>query len=82
MSVLASTYYEEVPELDRYGNPDQDHIMTIHVAACFYEHIHISLDTWAAYNEANLTIETAEAIVVGLQAAIASARKGRELRRD
>ena len=82
MSVLASTYYEDIPDLDRYGKPDEDRTITVHVAACFYEHIHISLDTWAAYAEANVTIETAEALVEGLQAAIASARKGRELRRD
>lgn len=82
MSVLSSTYYEDLPDLDRYGKQDKDRVLTLHVAACYLEHIHISLDTWAAYAEANVTIETAEAIVEGLQAAIASARKGRELRRD
>ncbi len=82
MSVLSSTYYEDLPDLDRYGKQDDDRVLTLHVAACYFEHIHISLDTWSAYNEANITIETAEALVEGLQAAIASARKGRELRRD
>ena len=87
MSVLQSTYYEELLELDRYGNPEEPARMAIvHVAATFYEHVHISLETIddtdlnsIVYAEINLTIENAEAILAGLKAAIGSARKGRDL---
>lgn len=83
MSVLRSMYYEELPDLNRYGENDRDGVVEVHVAAAFLEHIHISIEQRGeAYAEVNMTIETAEAILVGLQTAIASARKGRELRRD
>jgi hypothetical protein len=82
MSVLRSTYHNELEDLDRDGKLDSDYRVTLHVAASFYEHIHLSIDTHDAYNEVNMTIETAEAMLAGLEAAIASARKIRELRRD
>ena len=82
MSVLSSTYHEELEDLNRYGKLESDYRVTLHVAASFFEHIHLSINTHDAYNEINMTIETAEAVVAGLLEAIASARKGRELRRD
>ena len=82
MSVLQSTYYENLPDLDRYGNLDYSDVhVTVHVAATFYEHVHLCLERLDQEVEVNLTIENAEAILVGLQAAIASAIKGRNLRK-
>ena len=80
MSVLQSTYYEDVPDLDRYGNVDYaDVVITVHIAATFYEHIHICLMRQNEEVEVNLTIENAEAILAGLNKAIESAKKGRAL---
>lgn len=74
MSVLQSTFYEELPDLDRYGELEGTHTtITVHVAASFWEHVHISIGD----EEVNLTIENAEEILKGLQAAINSAIKGR-----
>jgi S-adenosylmethionine:tRNA-ribosyltransferase-isomerase (queuine synthetase) len=81
MSVLSSTYYEDITDLDRYGEGKSDYRVTLHVAASFYEHVHVSIDTHDAYSEVNMTIETAEAMLAGLEAAIESARKGRNLRK-
>ena len=76
MSVLQSTYYEELPDLDRYGELEATATtIKIHVAATFIEHVHISVGD----AEVNLTIENAEAILIGLQIAIRSAIKGRNL---
>ena len=74
MSVLQSTYYEELLDLDRYGELEGTATtIKIHVAATFIEHVHISIGD----AEVNLTIENAQAILVGLQNAINSAIKGR-----
>ena len=89
MSVLKSTYHEELLELDRYGNPEEPARKAIvHVAASFFEHVHISLETIddtdpnsIVYAEINLTIENAEAILAGLEKAIAAARERRNLKR-
>ena len=78
MSVLRSTYYSEtLPDLDRYGTIISLDYMEVHVARSYYEHVHISIGD----EEINLTIEDAEAILAGLQAAIASAIKGRNFRK-
>lgn len=76
MSVLRSTYYRDnLPDLDRYGTIISMDYMEVHVAATFWEHVHISIGD----EEVNLTIEDAEAILTGLRAAIDSAIKGRKL---
>ena len=80
MSVLQSTFYEDVPDLDRYGSLDYSDVqVTVHVAATFYEHVHICLGRLDQEVEVNLTIENAEAILAGLSKAIESAKKGRAL---
>ena len=76
MSVLQSTYYKELPNLDRYGDLEESATtVEVHVAATFWEHVHISIGD----AEVNLTIENAEAILAGLEAAMRSAIKGRNL---
>ena len=78
MSVLQSTYYENVPDLDRHGSLDYSDVqLTVHVAATSYEHVHICLERLDQEVEVNLTIENAEAILAGLSKAIESAKKGR-----
>lgn len=77
MSVLQSTYYRDnLPDLDRYGTITSLDYMEVHVAASYYEHVHISIGD----EELNLSIEDAKDILVGLKAAIDSAIKGRNLR--
>lgn len=80
MSVLQSTYYEELPNLDRYGDLDDEEPIQVHVAAAFFEHVHLSLESCDQITEVNMTIEHAEAILNGLVKAIESAKKGRALR--
>lgn len=78
MSVLQSTYYENLPDLDRYGSLDYSDVqVTVHVAATNYEHVHICIERLDREVEVNLTIENAEEILVGLSKAIESAKKGR-----
>ena len=80
MSVLQSTYYENVPDLDRHGSLDYSDVqLIVHVAATSYEHVHICLERLDQEVEVNLTIENAEAILAGLSKAIESAKKGRAL---
>jgi hypothetical protein len=81
MSVLQSTYYEELPNLDRYGdNEEGQPPMQVHIAASYYEHVHVSLESSEQEMvEINMTIEDAEAVLNGLSKAIASAKKGRAL---
>ena len=81
MSVLQSTYYEELPNLDRYGdNEEGQPPMQVHIAASYYEHVHVSLESSEQEMvEINMTIEDAEAVLNGLSKAIKSAKKGRAL---
>ncbi len=76
MSVLQSTYYENLPDLDRYGNLEQSATtVTVHVAATSWKNVHIAIGN----AEVNLTIKNAEAIYAALSVAIGSAIKGRDL---
>lgn len=79
MSVLSSTYYEDLPDLDRYGNHENDQTVNVHVANTFWEHIHIAIEDYEHnYVEANMTIENAKLIIEALQQAIVSAELGRK----
>ena len=62
MSVLQSTYYEELPNLDRYGDLDDEEPIQVHVAAAFFEHVHLSLESCDQITEVNMTIEHAEVV--------------------
>ena len=78
MSVLRSTYYEELPDRDRWGNIDKlDKILTIHIATTGWDHVHIQLEENEGENaiEVNLTIEDALTILAGLAEAIRGAQK-------
>ena len=79
MSVLRSTYYEELANLDRYGeNKEGMPPMQVHIAASFWEHVHMSLESCEQEMvEVNMTIEDAEAILAGLAKAIQWAKKGK-----
>lgn len=81
MSVLRSTYFEELPNLDRYGkNEEGQPPMQVHIAASFWEHVHMSLESCEQeIVEVNMTIEDAKAVLAGLSKAIESAEKGRAL---
>ena len=78
MSVLRSTYYEDVPELDRYGKPDPlvDFQQTVHIAIALNGYVHIHLEDINSGCEINVSIEDAEQILQGLQKAIDGAKKG------
>ena len=78
MSVLGSTYHEEIEDRDRYGEHESDYRVTLHVGTSFFEHIHLSIDTHDAYNEVTLTVEEALKVHAGLTEAIIQAMKGRE----
>jgi hypothetical protein len=77
MSLLSTTYLEDLPNLDRYGSLDDDAPIQVHVANCYYEIIHIGFDNPDNSFEVNMTIENAEAILAGLAKAIQWAKKGR-----
>ena len=79
MSVLRSSYLEELPERDRWGNIDNpDNIMMVHIATTGWEHIHLMLEQNEGENEleVNLTIEAALQLLAGLAEAIRGAQKG------
>ena len=80
MSVISSTYYEALPNLDRYGNLDDEEQIHVHVGSTFYEHVHLSIESYDQITEVNMSIENAMAIVAGLTEAIESGKKGRALR--
>jgi hypothetical protein len=81
MSVLQTTYIKELQDLDRYGkNPEARPPIQVHVAASFWEHVHMSLESCEQEMvEINMTIEDAKAVLNGLSMAIESAEKGRAL---
>ena len=76
MSVLSSTYLEDIPDRDRYGIPDTDHPVALHIACSFVEHIHISLEQREHFLEVTLTIKEARQALAGLEKAIEDAEKG------
>lgn len=79
MSVLRSTYLQEMPDRDRWGNIDNpDNIIAVHIATTGWEHVHIMLEQNEGENEieVNLTIEAALEILAGLAEAIRGAQKG------
>jgi hypothetical protein len=84
MSVLQSTYYKELDNLDRYGkNEEGQPPMQVHIATSFWEHVHMSLESSEQEMvEINMTIEDAKGVLAGLSKAIESAEKGRALNND
>lgn len=79
MSILRSTYLEELPDLDRWGNiDDANKMIALHVATSGWDVIHLQLEENEGENaiEVNLTIEDALKLHAGLVEAIIGAVKG------
>lgn len=80
MSVLRSTYLEEFPDRDRWGNIDHaSRTISVHVATTGWDHIHIQLeevDSQSYAIEVNLTIVEALQVAASIVEAIQGAIKG------
>lgn len=79
MSILRSTYLEELPDRDRWGHIDKpDNIIAVHIATTGWDHIHLMLEQNEGENEleVNLTIEEALQLLAGLAEAIRGAQRG------
>jgi hypothetical protein len=81
MSILRTTYLEQLPDRDRWGNIDYaDKPITVHIATSGWDAIHLMLEDESEQNaiEVNLTIEDALQLLAGLAEAIEGAQKGKK----
>ncbi len=79
MSILSSTYLEELPDRDRWGDITNDDTIAVHVAVSGHDIIYLMLEENLDGNsiEVNMTIEDALQLLAGLAQAIEGAQKGR-----
>lgn len=76
MTILNSTYYDEIPDRDRYGDPNEDSVICLHVATSIVPNIiHLSLEQGSQYIELNLTPHHTTDIIIGLLEALIAAGK-------
>ena len=61
MSILSSTYLEDLPDRDRWGNIETEDTISVHVAVSGYDIIHLMLEEGEGRNsiEVNMTIDDA-----------------------
>lgn len=80
MSILRSTYLEELPDRDRWGTIEDQRDIALHVAVSGWDVIHLQLEENDGTNaiEVNLTVEDALKVHAGLTEAIIGAMKGRK----
>ncbi len=79
MSILSSTYLEDLPDRDRWGNITNDDTIAVHVAVSGYDIIHLMLEEGQGRNsiEVNMSIDDALELHAQMAKAIGQAMRRR-----
>ena len=79
MSILSSTYLEDLPDRDRWGNIETEDTISVHVAVSGYDIIHLMLEEGQGRNsiEVNMTIDDALELHAQMAKAIGQAMRRR-----